>query len=71
MFHGEFESLKALQKTNSVIVPTPLFAGKADNGQFFIVLSYFNIAKLKDVNSAELGNQLADLHLFNLHRDCS
>lgn len=71
MFLGEYESLKTILKTKTVLVPKPVTTRKADNDEFYIMMSYFNITKLEDDASTELGNNLADLHLFNLHQNCS
>lgn len=66
MFRGEYESLKAIQVTNTVKTPKPIIFGKTGDGQNFIVMSHIkNMTKLSEKNWAKLGSQLADLHLYN------
>lgn len=66
MFHGELEGLKALCKSKAVFVPYPIATGCTNSGQHFIVMEYLNMTSLNAKCSAELGSQLADMHLFNL-----
>lgn len=72
MFRGEFESLKTIQETNTVAVPSPIAVGHSENGHYFLVMEYLKLKPLLNSSkyancSAELGNKLADMHLYNLH----
>lgn len=66
MFNGELEGLKAICSTETVAAPRPLATGTINNGDSFIVMEYLNMASLSTKSSIELGNQLADMHMFNL-----
>lgn len=64
---GEYEGLKAIQETKTVMVPRPIVIGRTSNHvQHFLVMDYLNLTVLNNVASAELGRKLADLHLHNL-----
>lgn len=67
-FHGEYEGLKAIRDTKTVLAPSPFFTGGTGNkSQHFIAMDYImNISLLDDEYSALLGSQIADLHLHNL-----
>jgi fructosamine-3-kinase len=65
MFLGEFESLKTIQKTQTVRVPKPLCVVADPEGSgAVIVLEYLQMNRLKE-HSGRLGELLANLHLFN------
>lgn len=66
MFHGELESLKAIRSTRTVLAPNPIATGFTESGQYFIVMEYLNMTSLNTTCSAELGSQLADMHMNNL-----
>lgn len=73
MFQGELESLKALRDSKTVLVPNPIATGgtrkdksSTMNNKHFIVMEYLNMTALYAECAAELGSQLADLHLSNL-----
>lgn len=69
MFHGEYESLKAIYATKTVTVPKPITIGTTDDEQHFIVMSHFeNMTKLTQKCWGHLGSQLADLHLHNIQQ---
>lgn len=71
-FHGEFESIKAIQETNTVLTPLPIVLGHTeDMSQNFIVLDYMNRTKMGYECMRKLGNQLADMHLCNFQEKCS
>lgn len=72
MFRGEFESLKTINETNTVKVPTPIAVGHSKDGHRLIVMEYLKLSPLvnlteEDKYSAELGSRVADMHLHNLH----
>lgn len=66
MFNGEFEGLKAICSTQTVPAPSPMVTGVTEKGYHFIAMEYLKLSSLSAECSAELGNQLADMHLFNL-----
>lgn len=64
MFLGELESLKALERTNTIRVPKPYIAipdPQSEGGA--IVMEYFDMQQL--TNHTVLGEKLAQLHLHN------
>lgn len=69
MFQGELEGLKAIYDTKTIMTPHPIATGHTDNGQHFIVMEYLNMTSLNAKCSSELGSQLADMHMFNLHEE--
>lgn len=66
MFNGELEGLKTICSTKTVPVPHPITTGCTDSGQHFIVMEYMNMTSLNSKCSVELGDQLANMHLFNI-----
>ncbi|KAM9638516.1 fructosamine-3-kinase isoform 2-T2 [Morphnus guianensis] len=64
MFEGEMASLEAIQKTNIVRVPQPIKIIDLPGGGAMFVMEYL---KMKHLNkySSKLGEQIADLHLYN------
>lgn len=66
MFHGELEGLRVIYDTKTVSAPRPIATGCTNNGCYFIVMEYLNMTSLNGKCSAELGSQLADMHMFNL-----
>lgn len=71
-YHGEFEGLKAILDTKTILAPRPIATGGTSNkSQHFIVLEFMNISLLNNEIAAELGNQLADMHLYNIQKECS
>lgn len=67
MFDGEFESLKAIDRTKTARVPRPLlvlhdYDGKESSA---IVMEFLNICTLSDKCAKALGEDLADLHDYN------
>ncbi|XP_075025921.1 fructosamine-3-kinase isoform X2 [Calonectris borealis] len=64
MFEGEMASLEAIQKTNIVRVPQPIKVIDLPGGGAMFVMEYL---KMKHLNkySSKLGEQIADLHLYN------
>ncbi|XP_068084987.1 ketosamine-3-kinase isoform X2 [Anabrus simplex] len=64
MFDGEYESLKAIAATNSVRAPDPIVVLDNPNGGAVIVLEYLDMKGLRKY-SAQLGEQLAKMHLHN------
>jgi len=69
MFNGELESLKAIYSTKTVAVPYPIVTSCTNGSDNFIVMEYLNMASLNAKCSAQLGSQLADMHMFNLQKD--
>lgn len=70
MFKGEIEGLKAINDTKTIAVPQVLATGQTDCGQHFLVMEYLKITKFRNSSFAELGRQLADMHLCNLNNTC-
>ncbi|XP_026549106.1 fructosamine-3-kinase-like, partial [Notechis scutatus] len=64
MFEGEVASLREIQKTNTVRVPQPIKVMDLPGGGTAFAMEYI---KMKSLNkySAKLGEQMADLHLYN------
>ncbi|XP_074967804.1 fructosamine-3-kinase isoform X2 [Phalacrocorax aristotelis] len=64
MFEGEMASLEAIQNTNTVRVPQPIKVIDLPGGGAMFVMEYL---KMKHLNkySSKLGEQIADLHLYN------
>lgn len=69
MFHGEFEGLKAICTTKTVSAPHPKATGVINNDHHFIVMEYMDMTSLNAKCSADLGNQLADMHMFNFQEE--
>lgn len=67
MFKGEVESLHAIRDTKTVFAPRPITTGNIKNKTNFLVTEYYKLTSLNDETSAELGSQLADMHLDNLN----
>lgn len=70
LFRGEFEGLKAIRDTKTVYAPRPLATGVTHNGRHILVMDYLNITKLDKKTSAELGRQIADMHMCNWQNNC-
>lgn len=66
MFRGEFESLNAILDTKTILAPRPIATGTTKEKNNFLVLEYLNMESFNNISSEELGDQLADLHLYNL-----
>eukprot|EP00092_Neocalanus_flemingeri_P002042 GFUD01002179.1.p1 GENE.GFUD01002179.1~~GFUD01002179.1.p1 ORF type:complete len:243 (+),score=54.24 GFUD01002179.1:176-904(+) len=67
MFEGEFESLDALQKTETVQIPHPIKVLDRPTGPgTILVMEYLDLKKC--AKQAELGSSLARLHLANLEK---
>lgn len=64
MFDGEYESLKAIQATGTVRVPTPHLVLDNPAGGAVLVMEYLDMHSLNR-KSGQLGTQLARLHLHN------
>lgn len=65
MMFGEFESLKALQDTNTVRVPKPLaVVSDPESWDHVLVMEYLDMSSLSK-HQAKLGEALANLHLHN------
>ncbi|XP_058029343.1 fructosamine-3-kinase isoform X2 [Ahaetulla prasina] len=64
MLEGEMASLREIQKTNTIRVPQPIKVMDLPGGGAAIAMEYI---KMKSLNkySAKLGEQMADLHLYN------
>lgn len=75
--HGEFESLKTLRETKTVLTPRPITYGhtKEKNVIHFIALEFMNFTMVDEVlpdSALELlGSQIADLHMYNWEHSCS
>lgn len=53
-------------------VPLPIATGHIkNNNEHFIVMDYLNFTTLSSSAAAELGRQLADMHMCNLKEECS
>nr|ACO10267.1 Ketosamine-3-kinase [Caligus rogercresseyi] len=65
MFKGEFESLKAIESTETVRVPRPMKVLE-DSDNSYIVMEYLDMKSMYSAQYAEFGTQLAKLHLHNI-----
>lgn len=63
------ESLHAIRDTKTVLAPRPIVTGHVKNESNFIVMEYLKLVSLDNKSSAELGSQLADMHLDNTRGD--
>ncbi|XP_030646045.1 ketosamine-3-kinase [Chanos chanos] len=64
MFDGEMASLEAIVSTNTVRVPKPMKVIDLDFGGAVFVMEHVDMRSLTKY-AAELGERLADLHLYN------
>ncbi|EDO41346.1 predicted protein [Nematostella vectensis] len=68
MFEGEYLSLDLLDKTGAVVVPKPIKVLDHPGGSgSMLVMKHLDIKTLKNYQ-AELGGQLARLHLHNIEK---
>ncbi len=67
MFEGEFASLKAIEETNTILVPhaTAVLDNPNESGAM-LVMTHLDLKHCS--NQGELGTQLARLHLHNLEK---
>lgn len=67
MFDGEYEGLKAMTETKTIRVPKPIdvFNSPKNEGAM-IVMEYLEFKSLSRF-AKELGERVADLHLYNLN----
>lgn len=65
IFKAEFESLKAIENTKTVRIPHPIVTGSIGNKKHYLVLEHLDMTSFQNKTSAELGRQLADMHLHN------
>ncbi|KAH0629560.1 hypothetical protein JD844_011714 [Phrynosoma platyrhinos] len=64
MFEGEMASLIAIQQTNTVRVPQPIKVMDLPGGGAAFAMEYLKMKSLSKYSS-KLGEQVADLHLYN------
>ncbi|XP_060797960.1 ketosamine-3-kinase isoform X2 [Neoarius graeffei] len=64
MFDGEKASLEAILATNTIRVPKPMKVVDLDSGGAVFIMEHIDMKSLNRY-SAQLGQQLADLHLHN------
>ncbi|XP_013379834.1 ketosamine-3-kinase [Lingula anatina] len=64
MFEGEFASLDAIHKTQTIRVPKPIKVIDNPAGGAYLVMEYMDM-KNSGKFAAELGEKLARLHLYN------
>ncbi|XP_013917089.1 PREDICTED: fructosamine-3-kinase-like [Thamnophis sirtalis] len=64
MFEGEMASLREIQKTNTVRVPQPIKVMDFPGGGAAFAMEFIKMRSLNKY-SAKLGEQMADLHLYN------
>ncbi|XP_060620514.2 fructosamine-3-kinase [Anolis sagrei] len=64
MFEGEMASLIAIQQTNTVRVPNPIKVIDLPGGGAAFAMEYLKMKSLSKYSS-KLGEQVADLHLYN------
>lgn len=64
MFDGEMASLEAILSTNTVKVPRPVKVVDLERGGSVFIMDHVDMRSLNKY-SAKLGDQLADLHLYN------
>ncbi|ESO91643.1 hypothetical protein LOTGIDRAFT_121864 [Lottia gigantea] len=65
MFQGEFKSLEAINKTGTVKTPKPYKVIDNPAGGSIFVMEYLDLRGKVSTSSAQLGRQLASLHLYN------
>ncbi|CAL1276696.1 unnamed protein product [Larinioides sclopetarius] len=70
MFEGELEGLKAIKKTNTVRVPTPIKVIDLKSSGTCLVMEYIEMSGLSKY-AEQLGEQLARMHLFNINLQAS
>lgn len=68
MFHGEFEGLKAIRDTKTVIAPRPIVMSEVNRSSQYLVVEYITLSILDEISSMELGSKLADMHLHNMQQ---
>lgn len=66
MFIGEYEGLKAINNTKTIRAPEPYGIGCSEDSQYFIAMEFLEMTSLNSKSSIELGEKLADMHLYNL-----
>ncbi|XP_006004311.1 ketosamine-3-kinase [Latimeria chalumnae] len=64
MFEGEMASLEAILRTNMVKVPKPVKVFDLPGGGSALAMEHLDMRSLNR-HSAELGKQMAELHLYN------
>uniref|UniRef100_A0A8C2LG15 protein-ribulosamine 3-kinase n=1 Tax=Cricetulus griseus TaxID=10029 RepID=A0A8C2LG15_CRIGR len=64
MFEGEMASLEALRSTGLVRVPKPMKVIDLPGGGAAFVMEYLKMKSLSS-QASKLGDQMADLHLYN------
>ncbi len=62
-FQAEYDALSLLSSTETVRVPTPYAVGTFRN-KSFLLMEYIDLTPLNTIDAAELGAQLACLHLW-------
>ncbi|RXG54929.1 Fructosamine-3-kinase [Armadillidium vulgare] len=67
MFDGEFESLKAIQATNTIRVPKPLLVVDNPKGGAALVMEYLEFRSIGRKANL-LGDQIARLHMHNIEQ---
>lgn len=72
MFYGEFEGLKTILSTKTILTPRPIAVGHTeDKSKYFIVMENVPMITFIDRCSRELGKQLANMHKYNLQNSTS
>lgn len=64
MFEGEFEGLRAIAATNTVVVPKPIKVLDNPDGGACLVMEFLEMKGLRRF-SQQLGDGLAKMHLHN------
>ncbi|XDV13710.1 hypothetical protein PO909_002068 [Leuciscus waleckii] len=67
MFDGEMASLEAILSTNTVKVPRPVKVLDLERSGALLVMEHVDMRSLNKYSS-ELGERLADLHLYNMRQ---
>lgn len=67
MFEGEFASLATIAKTNTIKVPKPLYVADNQSGAL-LVMEHLDMTSLGSRMGAQLGKELALMHLHNSKR---
>lgn len=65
-FLGEFEGLRAIRNTKTILAPKPIASGQLSNGNHFIAMEYLEMTPFSANSSSEFGSLLADMHMENL-----
>jgi len=71
MFNGEFESLKAIEETQTIKVPHPItvLENPTVDGGYMLIMEHLDLKHCSE--QSKLGKKLAKLHLINIQKGIS